>query len=179
MNTKKHDERTVKEGEEECCPDFALLKEQLAEKDARIADYADHLKRLQAEFENYCKRVDRERCDMQTIASERLVVKLLGVIDDFERALSSIKDISPDARKGIELIFKNLHKILDEENVEKIAAVGLHFDPYKHEVVLQVDSSEPEGTVLEELQSGYSMSGKVVRYAKVKVSKGRINGGNE
>jgi len=147
------------------------LKEELVQKEEMIADYIDHLKRLQAEFENYIKRVDKERKSLVDCASERLIVKLLLIIDDFERALK-INDLPEDAKKGIEMIFKNLHKILDEESVKCIDCVGEKFDPYKHEVLLQVDSEQPEGVVLEELQKGYILNGKVIRYSKVKVSKG-------
>ncbi len=147
------------------------FKEELAKKEAQVADYTDHLKRLQAEFENYCKRVEKERKEVAGFASEKLIVKLLLVIDDFERALATLKDVPEQTRKGIEMIFKNLHKILDEERVEPIKSVGQKFDPYKHEVLLQAESDKPDDIILEELQKGYTMNGKVIRYAKVKISK--------
>ena len=152
------------------------LKAELAKSQSIIADYTDHLKRLQAEFENYCKRVEKERKEFAGAASEKLVVKLLLIIDDFERALVTLKGVPEEARKGIEMIFKNFHKILDEERVEPIKAVGQKFDPYKHEVLMQAESDKPDDTVLEELQKGYTMNGKVIRYAKVKISK---NGGSK
>lgn len=148
-----------------------VYKRELAKKEAQIADYVDHLKRLQAEFENYCKRVEKERKDVASFASEKLVVKLLLVFDDFERALPQLKDVPEHTRKGIELIFKSLHKILDEERVQVIPTVGQKFDPYKHEAVLQVESNQPEDVIVEELQKGYTMNGKVIRYSKVKISK--------
>ncbi len=149
------------------------FKQELAKKDAQLADYTDHLKRLQAEFENYCKRVEKERKDLAGIASEKLVVKLLLVVDDFERALHQLKDVPQETKKGIEMIFKNLHKILDEERVEPIKSIGQKLDPYKHEVLMQTESDQPEDTIIEELQKGYTMNGKVIRYAKVKISKPR------
>jgi len=147
------------------------FKQELAKKDAQIADYTEHLKRLQAEFENYCKRVEKERKEYAGVASEKLIVKLLLVIDDFERALAQLKDVPEQMRKGIEMIFKNLHKILDEERVVPIKSVGQKFDPYKHEVLLQAESDKPDDIIIEELQKGYTMNGKVIRYAKVKISK--------
>src|SRR3990172_12604392 len=147
------------------------FKQELAKKEAQIADYTDHLKRLQAEFENYCKRVEKERKEVVGAASEKLVVKLLLVIDDFERALAQLKDTPEQTRKGIEMIFKNLHKILHEEQVAPIKSVGEKLDPYKHEVLLQAESEQPDDIILEELQKGYTMNGKVIRYAKVKISK--------
>ncbi len=150
-----------------------VIKQELTKKEAQLADYTDHLKRLQAEFENYCKRVEKERKEYAGMASEKLIVKLLLIIDDFERALVTLKDVPEEARKGIEMIFKNLHKILHEEHVELIKPVGQKFDPYKHEVLLKVESGQPEDTIVDELQKGYTMNGKVIRYAKVKVSSGK------
>lgn len=150
-----------------------VIKQELAKKEAQLVDYTDHLKRLQAEFENYCKRVEKERKEYAGMASEKLIVKLLLIIDDFERALATLKGVPEEARKGIEMISKNLHKILHEEQVQQIKAVGQKFDPYKHEVLLKVESEQPEDIVVEELQKGYSMNGKVIRYAKVKVSSGK------
>jgi len=149
-----------------------LIKQELTKKQAQLEDYTDHLKRLQAEFENYCKRVEKERKEFAGFASEKLIVKLLMVIDDFERALPQLKTVPEQTRKGIEMIFRNLHKILDEERVEPIKAVGEKFDPYRHEVMLTIESDKPEDVVVEELQKGYTMNGKVIRYAKVKISKG-------
>lgn len=147
------------------------FKAELVKKEAQLQDYTDHLKRLQAEFENYCKRTEKERKDYMSYASEKLIVKLLLVIDDFERALSQMKNLPSETRKGIEMISKNLHKVLDEEHVEPISAVGQKLDPYKHEVLLQTESDQPEDTIIEELQKGYMMNGKVIRYARVKVAK--------
>ncbi|VVB81278.1 Protein GrpE [uncultured archaeon] len=151
--------------------EIEMYRRELAKKEAQIADYTEHLKRLQAEFENYCKRVEKERKDVASFASERLVVKLLLVIDDFERALPQLKSVPEPTRKGIEMIFRNLHKMLDEECVQAIPSVGQKFDPYKHEVLMQVESDQPEDVIVEELQKGYTMNGKVIRYAKVKISK--------
>ncbi|MBW2970166.1 nucleotide exchange factor GrpE, partial [Candidatus Woesearchaeota archaeon] len=95
--------------------EIEVFKRELAKKEAMLADYTDHLKRLQAEFENYCKRVEKERKDVAGFASERLIVKLLLVVDDFERALNELKGVPEETKKGIEMIFRNLHKILDEE----------------------------------------------------------------
>src|SRR3989344_2968000 len=99
-------------------------KTALEQSQTLVAEYTDHLKRLQAEFENYAKRVEKERKEFAGTASEKLIVKLLLIIDDFERALKLLDQVPNETRKGIELIFKNLHKILHEERVEHINAVG-------------------------------------------------------
>lgn len=164
------DEKQEKKSLEEC-------SKELEETKALVDDYANHLKRLQAEFENYVKRVEKERVEINERVSERVIIKLLTIVDDFERALKQLKNIPEETRKGIEIIFKNIHKVLDEENVKPIKSVGEKLDPYKHEVVLQVESDAPEETIVEELQKGYMMNDRVIRYSKVKVSKGP--GGNQ
>jgi molecular chaperone GrpE len=168
----KNDTKTEKKEPSE----IEQLKAELAKSQQVIADYTGHLKRLQAEFENYCKRVEKERKEYAGMASEKLIVKLLLIFDDFERALVTLKDVPEEARKGIAMIFKNLHKILHEEHVEHIKVVGQKFDPYRHEVLLKVESEQPEDTIVDELQKGYTMNGKVIRYAKVKVSAGKSSG---
>jgi len=151
---------------------LAECKSALEESTGQVAEYTEHLKRLQAEFENYTKRVEKERAEVSARASERLIVKLLLVVDDFERALHQLKEVPSETKKGIELIFKNLHKVLVEEKVEPMVCIGHKIDPHHHEVLMQVESEAPEGEILEELQKGYKMNGRVIRYAKVKVSKG-------
>jgi len=150
------------------------LKRDLDIQKATIEEYTDHLKRLQAEFDNYMKRTEKERAGFISQATERIVAKLLLVVDDFEHALPNLPE---DTKEGVQLIFKNLHKILEEEQVEAINATG-KLDPYKHEVVLRIESQEPEDTIIEEIQKGYTMNGKVIRYAKVSVSKGSAGGTN-
>jgi len=147
------------------------IKEELAKKDETIQEYTDQLKRLQAEFENYAKRVEKERLQVMASASERVVAQLVHIKDDFDRALADLSGVSEDSRKGIEMISKNLNKILESEQVKEVESEG-KADPFKHEVIMKVESTEPENTILEEIQKGYSMNGKVIRYAKVKVSKG-------
>src|SRR3989344_6957397 len=165
MNEKHEDTKTQ-------APAADDAKAALEQSQTLVAEYTDHLKRLQAEFENYVKRVEKERVELHARASERLILKLLLVVDDFERALHQLKDVPAETKKGIELIFKNLHKVLVEEKVEPMACIGHKIDPYHHEVLMQVESEAPEGEILEELQKGYKMNGRVIRYAKVKVSKG-------
>jgi molecular chaperone GrpE len=161
---------------EQSSDEIAALKEQVQKQETQINDYVDHLKRLQAEFENYLKRTEKERLQFIQSASERIIVKLLLIVDDFERALQQ-KDLPEQTRKGLEMMFKNLHKILDDEKVQPINSVGEKVDPYKHEVLLKSDSDKDEDIIIEELQKGYTMNGKVIRYAKVKVSTGVKNHG--
>jgi molecular chaperone GrpE len=155
------------------------LKKELEHKTKESQDYLDHLKRLQADFENFIKRSDKERKDVVAFASEKLVLKLLTVLDEFEHTLDALRKsgTKSDIVQGIELLYKNFHKILSDEGVQPIESVGKAASPYAHEVVL----TEPregiaDGIILEEFQKGYRMKDKVVRYAKVKVAKAKTGG---
>ena len=90
-----------------------------------------------------------------------------------------MNDVPHETKKGIDMIFKNLHKVLHEEKVEPIQSVGQKADPYKHEVLLKVESDKTEDTIIEELQKGYTLNGKVIRYSRVSVSKGKTQTQNK
>ncbi len=152
--------------------ELETLKKELAHKAKDLEDYADHLKRLQADFENFVKRAEKDRQAVIDVASESVITKLLIVVDDFERALHELKKQNkPELVQGIEMIFKELHQILDHEGVKAIPAVGQKFDPFKHEVILKEKKDGiQEGIVLDELVKGYEMKGKVIRYSKVKIA---------
>jgi len=150
------------------------LKKELEEKTKLADDYLSQLKYLQADFENYKKMVAREREMYEMCATEELTKSLLPLIDNLEIAIASAKQNEGRSSfvEGIELIYKDLMSILGEEGLKSIKAVGEKFDPYKHEVIMTVvDDSLPEDTVLEELEKGYMLGSKVIRTAKVKVSK--------
>src|SRR6476646_4002805 len=130
---------------------------------AEKTDLYDRLLRKQAEFDNFRKRVERERSDFLQFAGMDLARELLPVLDDFERAL---KVESPDQNytKGIELIYQRLADILKKMGVEPIEAAGRQFDPNLHEAVVRVPTDEAEDqTVLEEFQRGYNFKGKLLR----------------
>lgn len=138
-----------------------------------IEDYQDRLLRLQADFDNYKKHLDREKEEFTKSANRSLIKDLLGVLDDSVRAVKGAKKQQIDKKfvQGIELSYRNLFKILEQRGLRPIDAVGKKFDPYYHEVLLQEESKKEEGTILEELQTGYLLNNKVIRHAKVKVAK--------
>jgi molecular chaperone GrpE len=123
---------------------------------SQISDLTDTLKRLQAEFENYRKRVDNERCEDKKRASEQVLIELLTVVDNFELAL---KHAPTD----------DLMQLLESNGVKRI--VCDQFNPYMHEALLAEKSDKPSNTILEVLQNGYSLHGKIIRTAKVKIAK--------
>ncbi len=142
------------------------------ELEGELKGYKERLLRLQAEFENYKKQLDRQKGEFAERANESLIKDLLGVLDDFERALmEKQKKGDKELLRGLELIYKNLFKVLEERGLKPIEVSGKKFDPYYHEVLLQEDSSKEGGVILEELQKGYLLNGKIIRHSKVKVSK--------
>jgi len=128
-----------------------------------------------AEFENTKKRLHREQEEFVRYASETLVRDLLPIVDSLDQALVAVdKQADPQAIiKGVHLIYRQLLGLLDQEGVKRIPTVGEVFDPHKHEAVAQVEATDEtaDETVVEEVQVGYTMHGKVIRPAMVKVAK--------
>jgi molecular chaperone GrpE len=146
-----------------------------AKKKVKLSDeYLERLTRLQADFENYRKRVAKEREGLFNFANESLITELLPVLDNFERAIkhsNDVKDIST-VTKGVELIEKQLRGVLEKEGLKVIETKDETFDPEKHEAVERVASKKySEGTIVEEMQKGYILKDRVIRPAAVKVSK--------
>lgn len=136
-------------------------------------DYYDRWVRKTAEFENYRKRIDRERRDQTDQTVLDLLTDLLLVVDDFDRALTVESDEGSAAyRKGVELIHTKLHDLLAKQGVRPIEALGTDFDPNLHQAVLQEVSPEHrEGEVIGELRRGYMIGDRLLRPAMVKVAK--------
>jgi molecular chaperone GrpE len=147
----------------------ATKKAKVDPRDIKIRELTELLQRVQADFDNYKKAVEKEKSESIKYATEKLIVKLLPVLDSFELALKSTADKEKFV-KGVELIFSQLYSILEQEGLQPIKALGQHFDPYKHEVLMQ-EKSEKDEVVLEELQKGYTLNGKVIRHSKVKIGK--------
>jgi molecular chaperone GrpE len=135
-------------------------------------DLFDRLARLQAEFDNYRKRAAKENADFRDFAVSDAARTLLPVIDSFTLALKNTAAKPEDLRKGVELIFKQLQDVLQKLNVERIPAEGEPFDPHVHEAIEMVETdAAPDHHVLEELQPGYRIKGRLLRPAMVRVAK--------
>ena len=136
-----------------------------------VEEYTKTLQRLQADFDNHIKRTKREREEQEKYASAKLAMKILNITDDFERTMKLATENS-DKRlaQGIEMVQKQLNKILEEEGIKPIEAKGKKFDPFKHEII-DMKKGEQDDIVIEELQKGYTMHDKVLRTSKVIVSK--------
>ncbi len=146
---------------------------ELREKAALADEYFDRLLRLQADFENFRKRKEKERLETIKYATEEFVCELVPILSNFERALTAAEKV-PGVKgftEGIEIILKQMKKLLKERGIEEICPIGSPFDPYRHQAVEQVLTNEhPHGHVLEVLQVGYALSDRVVQPAAVRVA---------
>ena len=144
------------------------LEELRREKDS----LQDRLLRTAAEFDNYRKRVERERRDLADYMKADILAELLPIVDNFERALQAPSSDIDSLRKGVELIHKQMHDFLRKRGVTPIEALGADFDPNFHQAVIHETSPlHREGEVIEELQRGYMLGDKLLRPAMVKVAK--------
>ena len=148
--------------------ELSALAEELEATRRERDEYLDALRRLKAEFENWRKRQERERARILETASERLVVELLPVLDNLDRALEAEGDI----HEGVQAIRDQLVAALGKEGLLPVASDGQPFDPNVHEAVMGQPSEEhEEGTILQTFQRGYLLNGKPIRPAKVVVAK--------
>jgi molecular chaperone GrpE len=133
----------------------------------------DRLLRTAAEFDNYRKRVDRERRELTDYAATDVLYDLLPIVDDFERALEAKPDADAENyRQGVDLILKQMHDLLRKRGVTQIEALGTDFDPNFHQAVMHDASAEHrEGEVMQELRRGYMLRDRLLRAAMVKVAK--------
>jgi molecular chaperone GrpE len=148
------------------------LHKQLAESEAKVAEYLDGWQRAQAEFINYKKRIERENATLYESARGEVIKRYLPVLDDLERALANKPaDVNPAWADGIDLICRKLQAILEAEGVKRIEAEGQIFDPNLHEAISQEPSgSHQTGQVIAVVQQGYMLGDKVLRHAIVRVA---------
>jgi len=149
------------------------LEERLVQEQEKAQEYLRRLKYLQADFENYRKRAEREAVEFAVRCNEKLVAELLCVVDDLGRALDCGKEADDVSAllKGVEMIHRNLTCMLEKEGLERIDAVGKVFDPKFHEVVVKIPRNDcEEGLVLEEVRRGFMFKGRVLRPCMVNIS---------
>lgn len=152
------------------------LKEELKEEEkleSELNEYKDKYLRLYSEFENFRRRTNKEKMDIINNANERLIVDLLPIVDDFERAEKSFKEACDvkAIKEGVDLIYHKMVKMLEVNGVKKIESKGEKFDDDKHEAVTQIPAPEMKlkGKVVDVIEEGYKLKEKVIRYAKVVV----------
>ncbi|WP_051275948.1 nucleotide exchange factor GrpE [Desulfovirgula thermocuniculi] len=148
------------------------LEKRLAEQAALAEAYFHRLARVQADFENFRRRVNREREEWLRYASMPLVEALLPVMDNFERALAAKDEDPAQVVAGIEMIYRQLKEILEKEGLAPVPALNEPFDPQKHEVLMREETDAyPDNTVIAELRRGYYYKDRLLRPALVKVAR--------
>lgn len=158
------------EPEEDQVREEDSLEEGLKDKEKEITELKDSFLRLQADFINYKNRVAKEKENIYAYATEDLMVEILPILDNFQRAMEN-KDGEDGFYKGIEMIFKQLMEVLEANGLKEIQCLGEAFDPnFHHAVFMEKLEEAEEGTVLEVLQKGYMLKDKVIRPSMVKVA---------
>jgi len=171
----KAEQSVVQEtGEEDKEPEVNVeeLKAQLFQANTQAQEYFQRLARLQADFENYRKRSLREREDFLRFASEELIVQLLPIMDNFDRALSFGREKINGFWEGVEMIYKQFGDLLKTKGVTSVPALGEKFDPVKHEAVAWEETNEEseDNIIKKEIRKGYYLQDKVIRPAMVVVA---------
>ena len=151
---------------------FFKKKDKKDKKDEKIEELTDRLTRQLAEFDNYRKRTEKEKASMYTIGAKDIVEKILPVVDNFERGLATVEHPEDDPfAEGMNKIYKQLVKTLEDMGVTVIEAVGQEFDPNLHNAVMHVEDEEAgENIIVEEFLKGYKYKDIVVRHSMVKVA---------
>lgn len=180
MSNKKNHKINEKPEAEICvpCTEEVVLKKDEYEKllgDVKKASESmDDIKRLQADFDNARKRLEKDRLEYIKHAKEDIIAELLGIVDNFRRADEAAlktKDFGL-LHQGVTMILKEIKSLFEKNSVLEIPSVGEIFDPLKHEAIeYEIRNDLPDNTIVEELLKGYSMNGKIIRHAVVKVSK--------
>ena len=168
------DEQATGASTEATVDDVAALEDALASLRSEKDALQDRLLRTAAEFDNYRKRVDRDRKDQADAAVADALQDLLPIIDDLERALQAPSGDDAGAfRKGVELIYRQMTELLRKRGVKPIEAVGTDFDPRFHQAIAhEVSANHREGEVTEEVRKGYMLGDRLLRPSMVKVARG-------
>jgi len=171
--TKEKDAQQNEEKKNKSTEEMDELSKRVEELEKEVEENKDKILRKAAEFENYKRRTENDQLNLLKYTGETLIMKLLPAIDDFERSMQHMDDAKDvkSIKEGLQLVYNKLMKILDEQGVKKIEAIGKPFDVDYHEALMQrKDESVPPHTVLDELEKGYMYKDKVVRHSKVIVS---------
>ena len=172
----EEDERVEEEGEEEAEEELSI-DEQLAAAKQEAAAHYDRYMRSVAELDNFRKRTARMRSDVREDTLRDMLLQMAPVVDNMRRALDQDTEDVEGLKQGIELIYSQFNAALGGYGLKAVEAVGAPFDPNMHEAMLEVEDAEHEpGTVVQEMEKGYELNGKVVRPARVVVSKAPSEG---
>ncbi len=136
-------------------------------KEGRVKELEDRIIRMQADFENYRKCLEKQKSESESRASEKIIIDMLEIVDDFMHAISK----AGAEGEGLKRIYDKLMSTLGKHGLKPIQAKGKPFDHYYHEAIISQHSDEKEGTVIEELQRGFMINSRVIRHSNVKVAK--------
>jgi len=149
-----------------------ILEKDLQKTKDELAEEKDKFVRLQAETDNFRKRLSREKEEFSQYANERLFKELIPIFDNFERALENTSNDTKSLKEGLEMILKQFSSFLEKEKVEQIKAIGEKFDPMVHEVLTSEESSEhEENTIISQFVKGYTINSRVLRPSQVVIAK--------
>jgi len=149
---------------------IAKLNDNLKEQQSKANEYYDHLKRSVAEFDNFKKRINKEKDNMCTTVTCDIISELLPILDNFEKAIH-VKTKDDSFVNGIEMIYKQIEALVSKFGVEEIETVGKSFDPNLHEAVMHIeDKKHGEKEILEVYRKGYKIGDRVIRHSMVKVA---------
>lgn len=138
-----------------------------------IENLRDQILRTRADFENTKKRLERDKWDAIKFANERLLAEILPVVDNIDRAMTSLAEGHEPEKviEGLRIAQEDLHKVLEQHGVEVVKSVGAEFDPKLHEAVAVVESADvQDGVIVEEIQRGYLLNGRLIRPSRVKIA---------
>lgn len=176
-NIKESKYKKSKKETQDKTKELTQMQKSLEEEKKKAEDYLNRLKYLQADFENYRKRMEKEKGEIVNREKTRLITKLLVVLDELELAIKNGKNAEEKdiLLEGVDMVFNKFQKLLCEEGLCEIEALGKPFNPQLHEASLIVQTEDhPNNTVIEEMRKGFMLNGKVVRPSTVKVAKNRM-----
>jgi molecular chaperone GrpE len=171
INTEQNEENAAQQHHEEIASHAEAEKNPMAEMEEELAMTKDKLLRLYSEFDNFKKRTLREKIEFSKMASAEIILAMLPVLDDFERAIKSMTDTQQDAAviEGVNLIYTKLKNSLEQKGLKEMKSAGENFDADLHDALsnVEVEDKKMKGKVMEEIQKGYYLNGTVIRHAKV------------
>ncbi len=171
-NTKNEEETIAEQHSTEGLPDAERQEEtQLAKLELEVLEAKDKYLRLYSEFDNYKKRVNRDRLDLIKSAGQEIMISILPTLDDLERAMkamSEAKDVEP-IKEGIQLVYQKMKSITEGKGLKAMESIGKDFDSDLHDAITNMPSPSEgmKGKVVDEIEKGYYLNGKVIRHAKV------------
>ncbi len=160
------------------CPSCEQLAHEVQQLSQKLGETDIHYKRMAADFENYRRRSDRDRQELETMGVKKMVEALLPALDDIDRAQMSLNESMPAEKilESLKVVFNSLGRCLDQAGIKPMEPVGQPFDPRLHEPVQQIETAEfPDGYVMQELRRGYVLGDKVVRPALVNVASNKAS----